>query len=671
MMEKLEMYGFTPGILALLIGLILLMIAGVVAMTLGKNMKKGKGTSKFDTFFLALYYEYKKTPIAKNYVRRITRQLQKMSVYTKNEVCILVARYFTMTAFIIFGTVVAALFMFEDIVSVALCVVLAYLLPTVMVEHKISKINRIVYKQMKYAVESLRLEYMRCNNVVEALENVELGNRLVRIFDELYRILVSCDGELRLKEFYDLTPFRPIQTLAQICYHINNTGDQFDTNGNSSFVEALLVMTSDINQELERLDYQKMKFGKVEYLCLLPIPSIKIIETFLSANMPGTVVIYKGPVGYILHIVIILTSIVTFSITARINNVSSLKEDDRIPFFKRLLTYPSIYRFLKNISPKNAKRRKITRKLYNAFSKKTVEEFYIEKLCYSMIAFIIIIMATYSGVKLGYSYMIDNTQSLDLLASDDELYDREVKLEMDYDYMDQRNIGIEFDEDEITAFIKSYMPKLSDIKIQDEKNRLEKKYAFLQQMYFRWYFIPLAFLISVGAWYVPNNSLKSREKTLKEEEEEEFLQIQTMMIILMSMNCDTMEAIEYLSQLTRVHKEMFLNCYNSYAANPIDALLRMEAKTPIPDFKRFINKLKLTIDELSLTDAFNDLKMDREHIARSRDVVLRESIDNKRRYVGGLVKIGFTMAVILLFMFPLLYLGMRDLMGGLDTLQGL
>lgn len=139
----------------------------------------------------------------------------------------------------------------------------------------------------------------------------------------------------------------------------------------------------------------------------------------------------------------------------------------------------------------------------------------------------------------------------------------------------------------------------------------------------------------------------------------------------MSMNCDTMEAIEYLSQLTRVHKEMFLCGYHSYASNPIDALLKMEFKTPIADFKRFINKLKLTVDELSLDDAFSDLKMNREHIARSRDVVLREKIDTKRRYVGGLVKIGFTMAVILLFMFPLLYLGMRDLMGGLNTLQGL
>lgn len=671
MMEKLKMYGFTPGILALFIGLILVMVAGAAVMILGNNMKKAKGSSKLDAFFLALYYEFKKTPISKNYVRRMTRQLQKMSVYTKNEVCILVARYFTMTAFIIFGTIIAALFMFNDIVSVALCVMLAYLLPTVVVEHKISKINRIVYKQMKYAVESLKLEYMRCNNVVEALENVEVGNRLRRIFDELYRVLVSSDGALKLREFYDLTPFRPIQTLAQICYHINNTGDQYDVNGNSSFVDALLVMTSDINSEIERLDYQKMKFGKVEYLCLLSIPSIKVIETFLCANMPGTAVIYKGPTGYILHIVIILTSIITFSITARINNISSLKDNDSIPFFKRLLTYPSIYRFLKNVCPKNAKRRNITRKLYNAFSKKTVEEFYLEKLCCSIAAFLIIITATYSGVKLGYDFMIDNTQSLDLLASDDDLYDKETKLEMDYDYMDQRDIGIEFDENEITAFIKSYMPKLSDIKIQDEKNRLEKKYAFLQQMYFRWYFIPLSFLVAVGAWYIPNKSLKSREKTLKEEEEEEFLQIQTLMIILMSMNCDTMEVIEYLSQLTRVHKEMFLNCFNSYASNPVDALLKMEAKTPIPDFKRFINKLKLTIDELSLTDAFNDLKMDREHIARSRDVVLRDSIDNKRRYVGSLVKIGFTMTVILLFMFPLLYLGMRDLMGGLDTLQGL
>ena len=671
-MGKLEMYGFTKGTIVALIGAILVMIFGLIAMIYGNKIKKRNTDSKHDLFFYKLYFEYKKIPIAKSYIRQITRQLQKMSVYTKKEVFTMVSKYFTLTATIVIGTIVIALLLFNDFVSVGLCSVLAYLLPTVIIEHKISKTNHIVYTQMKYAVESLRLEYLRCNNVVEAFINVEVGKRLTRIFDELYGVLIASDGPLRLKEFYELTPFKPIQTLAQICYHINNTGDQVDENGNSAFVDALLVMTSDINQELERLDYQRMKFGKVEYLCLLPIPCIKIIESFLSANMPGTVVIYRGPIGYILHVVIILTSIVTFSITARINNVSSLKEDDRIPFFKRLLTYPFLYRFLKNLCPKNVKRRKITRRLFHAFSKKTVEEFYIEKLSYAIAAFIIFISTMISGVKLGYDFMIHNTQSLDLLATEmDTRYSEEDILSMDYEYIKQRDIGVVFSEDDITMFIKSYMPTLSDIKIQDQKSRLEKKYAFLKQMFFRWYFIPIAFLVAIAAWNIPNKALKSREKTLKGEEEEEFLQIQTLMIILMSMNCDTMEAIEYLSQLTRVHKEMFLCGYHSYAANPVDALLKMEIKTPIPDFKRFINKLILTVDELSLMDAFSDLKMNREHIARSRDVILRESIDSKRRYVGGLVKIGFTMAVILLFMFPLLYLGMRDLMGGLNTLQGL
>lgn len=672
MMEKLKMYGFTPGIIAALVGAILVMLLGLLVMTYGKRIKKRSVESKNDLFFYKLYFEYKKIPVAKSYIRKLTRQLQKMSVYTKKEVFTMVSRYFTLTATIVVCTIVIALFLFEDVVSVGLCSMLAYLLPTVIIEHRISRTNHIVYTQMKYAVESLRLEYLRCNNVVEALVNVEVGKRLTRIFEEIYGVLVAADGALRLKEFYELTPFRPIQTLAQICYHINNTGDQVDEHGNSAFVDALLVMTSDINQELERLDYQKLKFGKVEYLCLLPIPSIKIIESFLSANMPGTVVIYKGPVGYFLHVVIILTSIMTFSITARINNVSSLKEDDRIPFFKRLLTYPFIYRFLKNVCPKNAKRRKISRRLFHAFSKKTVEEFYIEKLLYAIAAFIIVISTILSGIRLGYDFMIHNTQSLDLLASEKDIrYTEEDILNMDYEYISQRDAGVIFNEEDISMFIKSYMPTLSDIKIQDQKSRLEKKYAFLKQMYFSWFFIPIAFLVAIVAWNIPNKALKSREKTLKGEEEEEFLQIQTLMIILMSMNCDTMEAIEYLSQLTRVHKEMFLCGYHSYASNPVEALLKMEVKTPIPDFKRFINKLKLTVDELSLIDAFSDLKMNREHIARSRDVVLRESIDSKRRYVGGLVKIGVTMTVILLFMFPLLYLGMRDLMGGLNTLQAL
>ncbi|ROR31740.1 hypothetical protein EDD66_101358 [Mobilisporobacter senegalensis] len=671
-MDFLKYIEITPTTILLMVLPLLMMCIGVFTLLYNKKGNHKKDASKLDHFFYQLYFEFRKTPILKKYVLKMKRQLQIMSVFTKFEVYVKSAKYLALTATITTGTIIAALLLFDDIVSVLLCSAIAYMIPTTLIEKRISRINYIVYFQLKYAVESLRLEYMRCNNVVEALENVECGNRLVHIFDELHRVLVSANGELRLKEFYEITPFRPIQTLAQICYHINNTGDEVDKYGNSAFVESLLVMTSDINQELERLNYQRTKFGKIEYLCLIPIPCIKLVEMFLIKNMPGTVLIYKGPVGYVIHVAIILVSLITYTVVSRINNPVSLKTDDRIEVFKRMVRYKLIFKFMKNISPKNRKRFRLENKLRNAFSKKTVEELYLEKLTYALLGFVILITTFISSITIGRNFILNNVQSLSMLASDEmNAYEEEDILAMDNEYIANRDTGYIYEEEDLKTLIISTMPELTDLQISDQMKRLEDKYRFLKSLYFRWYFIPISFVFSMIGWVLPDQSIRTRMKELKEEEEEEFLQIQTLMIILMSMNCDTMEAIEYLSQLTRVHKEMFQYCYHSYAADPVKALENMEEKTPIPDFKRFINKLKLTIDELSLADAFSDLKMDREHICRERDVVLRDIIDRKRNKCGGLVKVGFIMVIMLLFMFPLLYLGFTEMMNGIKTLQGI
>lgn len=671
-MKFLSNLGLTPGLVAGLIASIILLVIGLYIKTSAKK-GKGKKSKIYDDFFYRLYYEFKKISFIKTYINKKTRQLQMMSVYTKREVYIMVAKQFSLAATITATTLIVSLLLFDDIVSVCLCSAFSFILPSILFEKRIGKINHIVCYQLKYAVESIRLEYLRCDSVVEALETATYGNRLVHIMDELHNVLISADGELKLKEFYELTPFALIQTLAQICYHTNNTGDEKDQLGNSAFVDALLVMTQDINQELELLDYRKVKFGNLEYLCLVPILVIKPIEWFLLTYMPATALIFQGILGYLIRVVIILESIVAFMIVSRRNNINVLKEDDRIPIIKRLLENKSIYSFIRSISPKNLKRRNLKLLLQSAFSKKSIEEFWLEKLVYSIAIFLILILTFISAVGLGKSFMEKNTSSLNMLASKDEMgaYEKEDILMLDKEYISLRSTGYEFEDEELKTLILSYLPGLTKLQVSDQINRLEKKYMFLMKAYFKWYFIPISFFAAVLAWFVPEYILKNRKKLLLQEEEKEFLQIQVLMIILMGMNCDTMEAVEYLSQLTRIHKELFLYCYNGYAADPEEELIKMEKKTPIPEFKQFIHKLRQTVDELSLGDAFSDLKMEREHIARGRDIFLRASIDRNRNECGGLVKVGTVMVVLLLVMFPLLYIGFSDMMSGIQNLNSL
>lgn len=686
MKNIIEMFN-SPVMIAGLLAFLISIIAGLIILNLSKQKVNYKKQTQQEAFYCCLYEEYKKFPVLKTYIRVMTKKISAMSVYSKNEVKVLITKYLTATIACVFITTSAALLIFSDITSVILCAVLAYILITTMLEKRMERINYIVYTQLKYAMESIRLEYMRCNDVVESLETAVYGNRITKIMERIHGVLISTNGELKLKEFFESTPFKPIQTLAYVCYSINNTGDEFDSDGNSTFITTLLIMNKDINQELERQDYQFMKFGKLEYLTLIPIPCIPFIQMFLLKYMPGTSIIIEGMVGYVIRIAIIVACIYCYDYISKANSMHVVKEDDRILFIYNLLKYKFVYHFIKNVTPKNRKRRILKQKLQNAFSKKSIEEFYVEKFLYAIAFFSFCMLLFFSATIAGRNYMIHYTGSLSLISDDKDYKDKSGKpkytqkdiLDMDMTYIALRNQGkFDFDhmqgnpedeQEELTQLIRGTMSDINDLQVQDQKARLEKKYDWLQKVRFYWYYIDISFVIAVIGFFLPDMNIRKRSNFLKEEEEEEFLQLQTIMTILMSMNCDTMEALEHLTQISTMHKDMLTYCYQGYASNPIAELNNMIDKTPIPDFKRFIEKMKMTVDELSLEEAFSDLIQNREHICNTRDEVLKNNIDNRRNKCGQRAKMPFMMTLILLFVFPLMYMGYTEMMSGINDLQ--
>ena len=155
---------------------------------------------------------------------------------------------------------------------------------------------------------------------------------------------------------------------------------------------------------------------------------------------------------------------------------------------------------------------------------------------------------------------------------------------------------------------------------------------------------------------------------VKTEAEDDFLQLQTLVSILMNTDMDTMETLYQLMQNSRIHKDMLAYCYHSYPANPEMELTRLQSKTPIIEFKRFIGKLKLTIYDLDLREAFSDLLIEREHILRLREMSLEATINKKRGLCGPLSLTPMGAMVIGELLIPLGYLGILEFMNALSMM---
>ena len=142
------------------------------------------------------------------------------------------------------------------------------------------------------------------------------------------------------------------------------------------------------------------------------------------------------------------------------------------------------------------------------------------------------------------------------------------------------------------------------------------------------------------------------------------------MAILMNMNIDTLDAIWQMCQHSRVHKDMLMYCYHSYPSNPELELARLRSKTPIIEFQRFLGKLELTVADLSLAEAYSDLKIERDHMLRIREQTMYSTIDRKRRICGPISMTPFICLVICEFLIPIGYLGITEFTKALGSMGG-
>ncbi len=617
--------------------------------------------------FLRKAYEFASTFfLTQGQIIRIYNRLSVLSIYNRSELQVITVKYMLITSGISVGLVAASIFLFRDTISTLICIAFAGLVNNILVNKQIEKVNLKVHKALRYSISSIRQEYMKLGSVSESILEADIHPMLTKSFDEIYNILTNADGELRLLQFYESSPFRSLQTLAGICYNIHNYGDEVDNSGQSNFIQALTMLVSDVNSEMQRLITMKTKFGYIEYLPFVPIFTINLIEGYFSSIMPGTTLIYNGLIGYIGRVLTLVCSILCYNIVANINTSAPIKEDDRIHWINNLLLKDKFKQFIYNIIPKNVKGLKVENNLKKALSRKSLEHLYTEKLMWSVVAFVVAVIVAFSIISLSRDFTMNSTQQLSLIASDEmEGYEKEQILELDYSYFERTR---EWTDEEFMDRVRSAMPGLTDLQVFDQMKRIRDKEKALNASYFHWYYMVICIAVSVVAWFGPNILLILRKFLVYTESEDDFLQLQTLIAILMNTEMDTLDVLWQMCQHSRIHKDMLMYCYHSYPSNPEKELTRLQSKTPLVEFKRFIGKFALTIRDLSLKEAFSDLKIEREHMTRVREISMYATIDKRRSLCGPISVAPLGFLVVFDLLIPLGYLGFMEFMNALGSM---
>lgn len=629
--------------------------------------------------------------LTKGYTRRLAKKFSMLSVYSQDDIRMLTVKSFLKLAWSCVIAFAVSCFAFDDIMTVILITVGMYVIMGVSIERKLEDATLTVYKQLKETIASIRIEFKKSKgDVIVAVENAKVGSLLAPIMSELKQILVSPSGDEALEYFFEQVPFKQAQTLAMICYNINNSGDETDEHGNSIFDESLLMMNNDINQKIEEINYERQRYDagipvlkNLEYLTLFGIIATIAIKYAMMGMMPSVATIYNGIAGLIVQNGVILYSLYAYNQVARAHLRTVIKNDDRPATVAWLMEKRPIRKFVISLLPGDmVKRRLIARKLKLSFSKRSLEDFYCQKMVTALAAFVFVAVLTLIAPFLELSFTKNYIYSFGIMADTEIykdkkgnlLYDDQTVLEMDETYINMRDAGNwingdDIDHQEKVEFVKKHLPTFTSIAIEDQITRLEEKYQSLKNTKYHWWYILIAFGLGFLGWKLPNKELKRRLSLAAMEEEEEFLQLQMVTMILASMNCDTYDTLRYLTQIAEFHKDTLAYCCYCYPSDPMGALETMEEKIQSENFRIFIGKMKETVEYLSVKEAFADLRSDRVHICNERDVFIKANIDRVRGKMGKMALQPLNFAVFGMLVGPLVYTGITQLTSVLDEIS--
>jgi hypothetical protein len=601
--------------------------------------------------------------------RKVRMKVAELSIYTVQEIQIYAIRAYAISTLASIALVVAGAIVFRDLFSTLLVVLYAMIMKNVLVDKQIDNVHFKLLKQLSMALSSLRQNYLRTNSISQAIAETDAGSELHRAFEEIYSILTDVDGKKRLDEFYAKTPFRLLCTLAGVCYILDNAGDAKLRDGSSNFLQAMGMMADEVNLEIRRISLQKARFGMLEYLPIAPLPAIGVIESFFTSIIPGTSVMYNGMIGYISRTIILLASVVGYTVIARINSAVTVKRDDRNPIVMRLLRNEWFAGLVADVMPK--KRAKRTRKLRiikGALSMTDLRHLYASKLLYGTLAFVISLICFYFAVNLGKQFIYDNVREVSLVGGEKlTAEDIRIRREMDEYYL---SLPERMSEAQTSEFVKSRLPNLPPFDQDAQIKRLLEKYNSYHGTYFKWWMVLLSFLIGAAFTQFPELLLRARAWLLRAESEEDVLQLQTIISILMNTQADTLETLYWLERQSRVHKHALLDAYHEYPSNPTLALHRLKAKAVLPSFKRMVDKLLLTIHQIKLSEAFSDLVTEREHVLRIREISQTATLNKKRSMVSPLSMAPLVLTAALYIMLPLGILGFKEFVNALGHING-
>lgn len=653
------------GIIIIGAGLIVVIIA-VTMIVIKKQMKKQdimrvRRKDKND-FLYTSYVYFSKFALTKKYIQKVRLRIELMELsdnWTINRK--------TMKFTYISLGLSLALFTLMMIIDLSLYYFIISVFTIYIVHNQILKLlvdrieNKILVQFEKF-LGNIRHHFHEHGMIDEAIyDSIKESDYEISLHaNRMYEVLTSNDTESSLEGYNDIMPNKYFRTFLALCFLVQKFGDKI-VDGKSMFLTNLNYLKQEINLEFLRRKKIDYLFKSLSIISIVPIFFIKPIEKWAISNMPDLIYYYHGAYGFVVQIVIFLIVLLSYQM---INKMQS-NDDDVSPITNRiedtLLKNNVISELIDRVIQKQYSKSLRTRKLLKITGfKGKVEHFYLKRIIWIVLGFTISFVI-FINIHIISKHNILNP--LDQNISQNEKQQQVLSESIDKKYIlkySGQNPTFKQIQDDIKMEVNTKDAALVAITTRRILNKLSQ----YDKHYLKWWELLICIFVAILFYYIPYWILLFRKKMVQMNMEDEVMQFHTIILMLMHIERISVEDILiWMEQFSNTFKSSISTCINNFEYGDYEALEQLKIDEPFLPFVRIIENLQSASDKISITQAFDELKIERGFYQQKRKQD-NEIMVNKKGMWGKLIAFTPMMLALLLYtILPFILISIKQLTG--------
>lgn len=656
----------------ILILLALLAVALSCALTAWIMLKKLKEKENLKVelkgrkdFLYSAYITALKVSVLKKYIFKIRKRIELLDISDDWTISRKTMRITLTTAGITLLVFVALMFFISNLYYLIISLFAVYMLHNQVIKILVDRIENKLLRQFEDFLGNVRHHYHEHGMIDEAIyDSIEECDYEMSLHaNRMYETLTATDVDEKIEQYNESAPNKFMKTFMAICYLVQRFGDNRD-DGKSIYLNNLNYLKQEINMEILKREKLGYLFQSLSTIAVFPIFTLKPLENWAISNIPELKEYYNGAYGFCAVIVLFLLVFASYQLIMRFqSNVEYTEQDNSL--FKYLLKIPVLKNLTDGMIERNhSKAYKYDTMIRKTGSKISVNQFYAKQILFSVITLIFstgIMCNIHSIVRHNILYFSKN---LYIAEFDDQV---NVEKELEIIKKDRKYIllfaGLNPTFEEIQKAMEDtgeYGRNQSGIAAKRVIDKL-KTYNF---HYFKWWELLIALALSALAYNIPLWLLKFRERVLRMNMEDEVMQFHSIILMLMHIERINVEdVLKWMEQFAQIFKSSISKCINDFEYGDIVALEQLIRDEPYMPFVRIVENLISAADKITLEQAFDELKTEREYYQEKRKQD-NEILVNKKGMWGKLIAfIPFGATVLLYLIVPFIMVSAAQLMG--------